>query len=383
MFESLAKKYNLIVLSGDNDGERRILEKMLPEKTQLVFNQKPEQKLAYIDHLQKEGKNVLMVDIVTDDFEKIKEKAKNLVILDHHKTNQAKLEGINYAYFDMHKSGVGLAWEYFYGNEEQKHELVSSMLGINAKVIKEVFNADRNKTNILMNIFNGEYSLLPDTIQMQLPKDRDQLYGKLVKIMMITQSGAEGISLKNVRRVLIMEYFWNAVRINQVIGRAVRTCSHQLLPKAEQNVGVFIYIMKLTKKQLDDNPTLRKKDNELTTDEHILALANNKENLINVFMDLLKSSSMDCIINAVQNKPIENGYKCYNWPINVNNNELTYTANIKDDKLIQKHQKYQVSRSNKGTVISKNGVKYVMIDKKLYDYFSYINTGVLLPAKIA
>jgi len=245
-----------------------------------------------------------------------------------------------------------------------------------------VFNADRNKTNILMNIFNGEYSLLPDTIQMQLPKDRDQLYGKLVKIMMITQSGAEGISLKNVRRVLIMEYFWNAVRINQVIGRAVRTCSHQLLPKAEQNVGVFIYIMKLTKKQLDDNPTLRKKDNELTTDEHILALANNKENLINVFMDLLKSSSMDCIINAIQNKPIENGYKCYNWPINVNNNELTYTANIKDDKLIQKHQKYQVSRSNKGTVVSKNGVKYVMIDKKLYDYFSYINTGVLLPAKV-
>jgi Cu+-exporting ATPase len=61
LYESLAKKYNLIVLSGDNDGERRILEKMLPEKTQLVFNQKPEQKLAYIDHLQKEGKNVLMI----------------------------------------------------------------------------------------------------------------------------------------------------------------------------------------------------------------------------------------------------------------------------------------------------------------------------------
>jgi len=253
-----------------------------------------------------------------------------------------------------------------------------------------VFNADRTKTNILMNIFNGEYSLLPDTIQMQLPKDRDQLYGKLVKIMMITQSGAEGISLKNVRRVLIMEYFWNAVRINQVIGRAVRTCSHQLLPKADQNVGVFIYIMKLKKKQLDDNPTLRKKDNELTTDEHILALANNKENLINIFMDLLKSSSMDCIINAIQNKPIENGYKCYNWPINVNNKDLTYTANIKDDNLIQKHQRLQVRRKNKGVVVkfdsvdgtkdgTKDGIKYVLIDKKLYDYFSYVNSGVLLP----
>lgn len=245
-----------------------------------------------------------------------------------------------------------------------------------------VFNADRVKTNILMNIFNGEYSLLPDVIQAQLPEDKDQLYGKLVKIMMITQSGAEGISLKNVRRVLIMEYFWNAVRINQVIGRAVRTCSHQKLPKEEQNVGVFIYIMKLKKKQLDDNPTLRKKDNELTTDEHILALANNKENLINIFMDLLKSSSMDCIINAIQNKPLENGYKCYNWPINVNNNALAYTADIKDDNKIQKHQKLQVMRSNKGIVVSKNGKKYAVIDNKLYDYFSYINTGVLLPASI-
>jgi hypothetical protein len=245
-----------------------------------------------------------------------------------------------------------------------------------------IFNADRVKTNILMNIFNGEYSLLPDIIQEQLPKDKDQLYGKLVKIMMITQSGAEGISLKNVRRVLIMEYFWNAVRINQVIGRAVRTCSHQKLPKAEQNVGVFIYIMKLNKKQLDDNPTLRKKDNELTTDEHILELANNKEALINIFMDLLKSASMDCIINAIQNKPIENGYKCYNWPINVNNNALSYTADIKHDDKILKHQKLQVSKNNKGTVVSKNGKKYVVIDNKIYDYFSYVNTGVLLPTSI-
>ncbi|RKS02279.1 heavy metal translocating P-type ATPase metal-binding domain-containing protein [Flavobacterium sp. 102] len=61
LFENLDKKYNLIVLSGDNDGERSILEKMLPEKTTLAFNQKPEQKLAYIDNLQKEGKNVLMI----------------------------------------------------------------------------------------------------------------------------------------------------------------------------------------------------------------------------------------------------------------------------------------------------------------------------------
>jgi len=73
------------------------------------------------DHIDEElykDKNVLMVDIVTDDFITIKEKAKNLVILDHHKTNKDKLNGIEYAYFDMNKSGTGLAWEYFYDEQE-------------------------------------------------------------------------------------------------------------------------------------------------------------------------------------------------------------------------------------------------------------------------
>lgn len=61
LFESLNKKYELIVLSGDNEGERQALEDLLPKKTKLVFNQKPEQKLAFIENLQKEGKNVMMV----------------------------------------------------------------------------------------------------------------------------------------------------------------------------------------------------------------------------------------------------------------------------------------------------------------------------------
>jgi len=61
LFESLAKDYDLVVLSGDNDGERAILTKMLPSKTTLVFNQKPEQKLAYIEQLQQNGKNVMMI----------------------------------------------------------------------------------------------------------------------------------------------------------------------------------------------------------------------------------------------------------------------------------------------------------------------------------
>ena len=56
-----SKNYQTIVLSGDNDGERAFLQTILPESTKLVFNQKPEQKLEYIESLQKEGKNVMMV----------------------------------------------------------------------------------------------------------------------------------------------------------------------------------------------------------------------------------------------------------------------------------------------------------------------------------
>jgi hypothetical protein len=245
-----------------------------------------------------------------------------------------------------------------------------------------VFNADRTKTNILMNIFNGDFSLLPDSIRAQLPEDLEQKYGKLVKTMMITQSGAEGISLKNVRRVLITEYFWNSVRIDQVIGRAVRTCSHMTLPKEDQNVGVYKYIMKLTKEQLENNPTLRKKDNELTTDEHIYSLATKKENLVRVFLNMLKSASMDCVINSSKNKPLTSGYKCYHWPININENKLSYTQNIMDDGKIQQHRKLQKLRKNLGTVVTKDGVKYVLLNKKLYDYYSYVNAGLLYRADV-
>ncbi len=61
LFTELSQKYNLKVLSGDNEGERGMLEQMLPKGTELIFNQKPEQKLGYIEKLQGEGRNVMMI----------------------------------------------------------------------------------------------------------------------------------------------------------------------------------------------------------------------------------------------------------------------------------------------------------------------------------
>jgi len=61
LFKSLSAKYQLKILSGDNEGERHALEQLLPAGTELVFNQKPDEKLAFIEKLQKQGHNVMMV----------------------------------------------------------------------------------------------------------------------------------------------------------------------------------------------------------------------------------------------------------------------------------------------------------------------------------
>jgi len=61
VFEKLNTKHKLVVLSGDNEGEKSYLEKKLPKGTQLLFQQKPEDKLHFIKTLQENGELVLMV----------------------------------------------------------------------------------------------------------------------------------------------------------------------------------------------------------------------------------------------------------------------------------------------------------------------------------
>ncbi|SEH66806.1 Cu+-exporting ATPase [Paenimyroides aquimaris] len=62
LFETLKdRNYQLYVLSGDNNGEEKTLRQLVSVDTQLVFNQKPEDKLRFIENLQSHGKNVLMI----------------------------------------------------------------------------------------------------------------------------------------------------------------------------------------------------------------------------------------------------------------------------------------------------------------------------------
>lgn len=60
-FKNLTKHYKLAILSGDNAGEKQNLEKLLPQNSHILFNQKPEDKLKYIKDLQNDKEHVMML----------------------------------------------------------------------------------------------------------------------------------------------------------------------------------------------------------------------------------------------------------------------------------------------------------------------------------
>ncbi|WP_370424875.1 heavy metal translocating P-type ATPase [Tenacibaculum dicentrarchi] len=61
LFSELNTNYNLAVVSGDNEGEKKFLEDLLPKNTSFLFNQKPEDKLNYVENLQNKGESVIMI----------------------------------------------------------------------------------------------------------------------------------------------------------------------------------------------------------------------------------------------------------------------------------------------------------------------------------
>lgn len=160
---------------------------------------------------------------------------------------------------------------------------------------------------IVRNIFNNNIDLVPSNIATQVKTISDtNTYGEIIKLLMITASGAEGINLKNVRYVHITEPYWHPVRIEQVIGRARRICSHRELEPRLQTVKVFMYLMTFTDKQLkdDDYKELRVNDKSkkdgitpLTSDEALYEISTIKEDINRDLLKSIKESSIDCNIH--------------------------------------------------------------------------------------
>jgi hypothetical protein len=67
----------------------------------------------------------------------------------------------------------------------------------------------------------------------------DNKDGSLIKIILGTRSIMEGVSFKNVKQVHITDPWWNEARIEQILARAVRFCSHSNLPIDQQYTDIF------------------------------------------------------------------------------------------------------------------------------------------------
>lgn len=105
--------------------------------------------------------------------------------------------------------------------------------------------------------------------------------GSKMRVMIISPSAKEGVSFFNVRQIHILEPYWNASRIMQIMGRGIRYCSHKKLPEEKRNVKVFIYLSV-------------HEDEEETIDQYILKLATRKNNLIEEFTHVMKEAAVDC-----------------------------------------------------------------------------------------
>ena len=105
--------------------------------------------------------------------------------------------------------------------------------------------------------------------------------GSQIQLMLGSPSIKEGVSLLRVRQVHIIEPYWNHSRMDQVIGRAFRYCSHKDLPKDQRNVRVFIYIAV--------HPKIK-----VSVDRHVLNIADKKLNISNPFNLAIKEASVDC-----------------------------------------------------------------------------------------
>ena len=192
---------------------------------------------------------------------------------------------------------------------------------------------------IIRNIFNGDWELLSPELSKELRNmSENNMLGEIIKTLMITASGAEGISLKNVRFVHVTEPYWHPVRIQQVIGRARRICSHQNLPKELQTVKVFVYLMEFTKEQIenDDAVELRLKDksrinpsNILTSDEALYEISNMKKELTNKLLKAVKEASIDCIIHS--SKDDAEQLQCFTFG-QVESNKFAYVPGIGDEE---------------------------------------------------
>ena len=236
---------------------------------------------------------------------------------------------------------------------------------------------DKRAAQIALDIYNSELDKLPDDIREDIVKSigSTNARAEICQALLITQGGAEGITLKNCRQVHILEPYWNQIRHDQVLGRAIRTCSHVGLSPAERTVKAFIYIAKMDMEVLANKDFTVTKQDGGTTDEHIMAITIRKATIMNRFLSLMQTAAADCLL-------FNKG--CYAYPLNLDPLTEAYKADIKDDDPDVITRVRRRIKSWTGQTILHNGKKYVLnpVTKQVFDYRAYKRAHALVPVTL-
>ncbi|NDC31849.1 MAG: hypothetical protein EBZ58_13155, partial [Bacteroidetes bacterium] len=285
------------------------------------------------------------------------------------------LEANGFARFKIRKNDSG-NWVCDISDEDQGKPMFALYTGTESDEERE----------IIRNVFNSTWDYIPVSIREQLtPKSANNFMGQIIKVLMITASGAEGISLRNVRYVHIMEPYWHPVRIEQVIGRARRICSHNDLKDEKlRTVHVMLYVMSFTPKQLSDDSSLELRLNDvskrdakkpLTTDQALFEISTIKEEINRQLLTAVKEASIDCSIH--RNVASKEKLKCFTFGV-VNSNKFSYAPSIdneESDASMAQNTKETELKLRKMS-LTFNGVKsdyaYDMKTSIVYDYNSYL-----------
>lgn len=149
--------------------------------------------------------------------------------------------------------------------------------------------SSKNKKTAKYAMITGDVTLSPDNISLiKELTDKKNKYGENVKVILVSKAGTEGIDLKFIRQVHILEPWYNMNRIEQIIGRAVRNFSHKDLPFEERNVQIFLH------------GTLLENKEEEALDLYVYRIAERKSIQIGKVSRILKETAVDCIINHGQ-----------------------------------------------------------------------------------
>jgi len=138
-------------------------------------------------------------------------------------------------------------------------------------------------------MITGETRLSPNNdFEVKGLTSEDNKDGHKVKVVLISKAGSEGIDLKFIRQVHILEPWYNMNRIEQIIGRAVRNFSHKDLEFEKRNVEIFMY------------GTILGNNQEEAADLYVYRVAEYKAIQIGKVTRVLKETSVDCLINHDQ-----------------------------------------------------------------------------------